>query len=131
MEKEWIVVTTDGKEVKVKDSIMKLFRCLELGEYDGTTIPLDLTESEMNLIVAFGLGHIPQYGYEERPRNTNFLDWEDGFFAGIPDQEQIFKLIMKANQFDKPLLTLTCAYVALLIRGKSPEEIRQAFSKNV
>lgn len=49
-------------------------------------------------------------------------------FVGI-DQETLFELILAANYMDiKPLLDLTCATVASLIKGKSPEEIRKQFN---
>eukprot|EP01039_Chlorochromonas_danica_P003851 gene3851-4208_t len=45
------------------------------------------------------------------------------------DQEILFELILAANYMDiKPLLDLTCATVASLIKGKSPEEIRKQFN---
>jgi S-phase kinase-associated protein 1 len=45
------------------------------------------------------------------------------------DQEKLFELILAANFMDiKPLLDLTCAAVASLIKGKTPEEIRKTFN---
>lgn len=45
------------------------------------------------------------------------------------DQEQLFELILAANYMDiKPLLDLTCATVASMIKGKTPEEIRKTFN---
>merc|ERR1711916_114461 len=44
-------------------------------------------------------------------------------------QETLFELILAANYMDiKSLLDLTCAKVASLIKGKSPEEIRKTFN---
>ena len=41
----------------------------------------------------------------------------------------LFELILAANYMDiKPLLDLTCATVASMIKGKSPEEIRSTFN---
>lgn len=40
------------------------------------------------------------------------------------DQEMLFELILAANYMDiKPLLDLTCAKVASMIKGKTPEQI--------
>ena len=45
------------------------------------------------------------------------------------DQEVIFELILAANYMDiEPLLDLSCAKIACMMRGKSPEEIRQTFN---
>lgn len=53
-------------------------------------------------------------------------EWYATFVA--VDQEILFELILAANYMDiKPLLDLTCATVASLIKGKSAEDIRKQF----
>jgi len=45
------------------------------------------------------------------------------------EQEMLFELILAANYMDiKPLLDLSCAKVASLIKGKTPEQIRKQFN---
>lgn len=45
------------------------------------------------------------------------------------DQETIFRLIIAANKLNiMPLLDLTCAAIACMIKGKSPTEIRAVFN---
>ncbi|CAM9432486.1 unnamed protein product [Ectocarpus fasciculatus] len=45
------------------------------------------------------------------------------------EQDVLFELILAANFMDiKPLLDLTCASVASMIKGKTPEEIRKTFN---
>ena len=45
------------------------------------------------------------------------------------EQEILFELILAANYMNiKPLLDLTCATVASMIKGKTPEEIRKIFN---
>lgn len=50
-------------------------------------------------------------------------------FVDALDQDMLFELILAGNYMDiPPLLDLTCAKVASLIKGKTPEEIRQQFN---
>ena len=52
----------------------------------------------------------------------------DADFVQI-EQEMLFELILAANYMDiKSLLDLTCAKVASMIKGKTPEEIRKTFN---
>jgi S-phase kinase-associated protein 1 len=45
------------------------------------------------------------------------------------EQETLFELILAANYLDiKPLLDLSCATFATLVKGKSAAEIRQQFN---
>ena len=54
-------------------------------------------------------------------------EW-DAAFVDL-EQEALFELILAANFMDiKPLLDLTCAKVASMIKGKTPEQIRQVFN---
>ena len=54
-------------------------------------------------------------------------EWDAKFIE--VDQEVLFELILAANYMDiKSLLDCTCATVASMIKGKSPEEIRQTFN---
>ena len=54
-------------------------------------------------------------------------EWYANFVS--VEQEILFELILAANYMDiKPLLDLTCATVASMIKGKTPEEIRKTFN---
>ena len=54
-------------------------------------------------------------------------EWYATFVA--VDQEFLFELILAANYMDiKPLLDLTCATVASMIKGKTPDEIQKHFN---
>ena len=54
-------------------------------------------------------------------------EWYSAFVS--VEQEVLFELILAANYMDiKPLLDLTCAAVASMIKGKTPEEIRKTFN---
>ena len=68
----------------------------------------------------------------EKPLRSNNLseivpEW-DAKFVDI-EQEVLFELILAANYMDiKSLLDLTCAKVASMIKGKTPEQIRKTFN---
>ena len=52
----------------------------------------------------------------------------DAAFVKV-DQSTLFELILAANYMDiKSLLDLTCAKVASMIKGKTPEQIRKTFN---
>ena len=58
----------------------------------------------------------------------NVVEAWDAEFVEV-DQELLFELILAANYMDiKPLLDLTCAKVASMIKGKTPDEIRKTFN---
>lgn len=53
--------------------------------------------------------------------------WDEQFISQ-GTQEEILELILASNYLDiKSLLELSCAKVATMIKGKSPEEIRETF----
>ena len=68
----------------------------------------------------------------EKPlRSNNLNDVTTAWYAEFVnlDQEVLFELILAANYLDiKPLLELSCAKVASLIKNKSIPEIRKFFN---
>ena len=69
----------------------------------------------------------------EKPLKTSNLsdlvDAYDAKFIDLENLEELFEIILAANYLDiKSLLDLSCAKVASLIKGKSPEEIRKIFN---
>ena len=72
---------------------------------------------------------MPEIGKPLKSANMTEVapEW-DARFCEI-DQEMLFECILAANYMDiKSLLDLTCAKVAALIKGKTPEEIRKTFN---
>ena len=67
-----------------------------------------------------------------KPVKSSMRDIVDEWYVNfleMDNQEQLFKIIMAANYMDiEPLLDLTCASVATIIKGKSPEEVRKIFN---
>mmetsp|Transcript_9835 Transcript_9835/g.26840 ORF Transcript_9835/g.26840 Transcript_9835/m.26840 type:complete len:172 (-) Transcript_9835:467-982(-) len=73
----------------------------------------------------------PMTEIEKPLRSSQMADVVQKWYADFVDIEQVllFELILAANYMDiKPLLDLTCATVASMIKGKTPEEIRQTFN---
>jgi S-phase kinase-associated protein 1 len=68
----------------------------------------------------------------EKPlKSANMAEVVQKWYADFVNVEQVllFELILAANYMDiKPLLDLTCATVASMIKGKTPEEIRKTFN---
>ena len=55
---------------------------------------------------------------------SDLVDAYDAKFIDLENLEELFEIIIAANYLDiKSLLDLSCAKVASLIKGKSPEEI--------
>jgi S-phase kinase-associated protein 1 len=54
-------------------------------------------------------------------------EWDKTFLK--VEQDQLFEIILAANYMDiKDLLDLGCQTVANMIKGRSPEEIRETFN---
>jgi len=63
----------------------------------------------------------------EEKRFTEEISPWDKTFTEV-DHPTLFDLILAANYLDiKPLLDLTCKTVALMLKGKTPDEIRKHF----
>jgi len=73
----------------------------------------------------------PMTEIEKPLKSQNMSDVVQKWYADFVNVEQVllFELILAANYLDiKPLLDLTCATVASMIKGKSPEDIRATFN---
>jgi len=73
----------------------------------------------------------PMTEIEKPLKSANMTEVVQEWYANFAslEQEVLFELILAANYMDiKPLLDLTCARVASLIKGKTPEEIRKTFN---
>lgn len=73
----------------------------------------------------------PMTEIEKPLKSQNMADVVQQWYADYVNVEQVllFELILAANYMDiKPLLDLTCATVASMIKGKTPEEIRTTFN---
>ena len=99
-------------------------------------VPLPNVKSrELAKIVEFCEHHV-DHEVKEIPKplpDGNFdqyvTEWDAAFVARIPQHEELFELIEAAHYMDlKTLMELGAAKVASMIRGKTPEEIRELFN---
>ena len=102
---------------------------------NGQEIPLPNVKSAvLAKVVEFCNYHVtngPMKEIEKPLKSANMAEvvgeWDANFVA--IEQEMLFELILAANYMDiKSLLDLTCAKVASMIKGKTPEEIRKTFN---
>ncbi|KAI9034161.1 Skp1 family, dimerization domain-containing protein [Hyaloraphidium curvatum] len=64
---------------------------------------------------------------DTRKRSDDIEEWDADFVK--VENDQLFELILAANYMDiKPLLDLGCKTVANMIKGKTPEQIREMFN---
>jgi S-phase kinase-associated protein 1 len=127
----------DGVTIEVKKDIAmhsELIQTMWSGDQTETEIPLPNVRGEiLKKVVEFMEYHHenPMKEIEKPLKSANMrdvvLEW-DATFVEV-DQEMLFELILAANYMDiKPLLDLTCAKVASMLKGKTPEQIRKQFN---
>jgi len=125
----------EGFSIPKKVAIMsELVKTMAEGDKEESTIPLPNVKSNVlqKVIQYMEYHHHSQPKEIEKPlKSANMSEvvsqW-DAEFVEV-DQEMLFELILAANYMDiKPLLDLTCAKVASMIKGKTPEQIRKTFN---
>jgi len=112
----------------------ELVKTMAEGDKEENEIPLpNVKSSVLKKVVEYMKYHADNPAKEiEKPlKSANMAEvvsqW-DADFVDV-DQEVLFELILAANYMDiKPLLDLTCAKVASMIKGKTPEAIRKTFN---
>lgn len=106
----------------------------ESSEDELNEIPLPNVKAHvLEKVISFCQHHSeePMTEIEKPLKSQNMADVVQQWYADYVNVEQVllFELILAANYMDiKPLLDLTCATVASMIKGKTPEEIRQTFN---
>jgi S-phase kinase-associated protein 1 len=101
---------------------------------DVKEIPLPNVKAQvLRKVIEFCEHHLqePMTEIEKPLKSNNMSDVVQKWYAEFVDVEQVllFELILAANYMDiKPLLDLTCATVASMIKGKTPEDIRTTFN---
>ena len=107
----------------------------EDGEETIQEIPLpNIKSTVLAKVVEFCNYHVtngPMKEIERPLKSANMAEvigeWDANFVT--IEQEELFEIILAAQYMDiKSLLDLTCAKVASMMKGKTPEEIRNTFN---
>ena len=112
----------------------ELIKTMLEGDKDEKEIPLPNVKAPiLKKVVEYMNYHVDNQPKEiEKPLKSSVMSevvssW-DADFVDL-EQETLFELILAANYMDiKSLLDLTCAKVASMIKGKTPEQIRKTFN---
>ena len=132
---EITLLSCDGKSFKVKVQVAEMSETVKhLIEDTGIEMPIPLpnvTGKILEKVIEYSTHHTenPTKGEngENLEQNTEDITPWDKNFVNV-EQATLFELILAANYLDiKCLLELTCKTVANMIKGKTPEEIRQTF----
>jgi len=127
----------DGQVFKVSKDVAiqsALIKTMWNGDKSETSIPLPNVRGQiLKKVITYMQYHHknPPKEIEKPLKSANMREvvseWDANFVE--VDQETLFELILAANYMDiKSLLDLTCARVASMIKGKTPEEIRKRFN---
>lgn len=145
MEGNCVLISMEGSKVEVSKNVACMSVLVkemldeggdeddEDGE-DSNEIPLPNVKKEiLDKVIEFCTHHVSNSMIEiEKPLKSNVMkeivsEW-DADFVDI-EQQVLFDLVLAANYMDiRSLLDLACAKVASMIKGKSPEQIRETFS---
>lgn len=131
------LVSQEGEKFQIvmKVALMsELVKTMAEGDTEEKEIPLPNVKAEvLKKVVEYMKYHSDNPPREiEKPLKSASMQevvsqWDADFVE--VDQELLFELILAANYMDiKPLLDLTCAKVASMIKGKTPEQIRKTFN---
>ena len=123
--------SSDGEIFLVDVEIAKQ-SVLLLGMDDGDeeVVPLpNVNSAILKKVIQWASYHKddPPLPENKEKRTDDICSWDADFLK--VDTGTIFELIMAANYLDiKGLLDVTCKTVANMIKGKTPEEIRETFN---
>jgi S-phase kinase-associated protein 1 len=134
MSKEGDPFPVDIEVAKMSELVKSMLEDIEEGDEEVTEIPLPNVKSQILKKVIDFCQHYkeePMNEIEKPLKSSEMSEVVQRWYADFVAVEQpvLFELILAANFMDiKPLLDLTCATVASMIKGKTPEEIRQTFN---
>lgn len=121
-------------DVATMSELVKTMFDFEQPEDEVQEIPLpNVKSSILSKVIDFLIQYKkdPMFEIEKPLKSSNINEVVQEWYADFVnvDQEILFELINAANFMDiKPLLDLTCATIASMIKEKTPEEIRRHFN---
>jgi S-phase kinase-associated protein 1 len=125
----------DGEEFEIEEDVAIQSQTIQHMMEDGCAdngIPLPNVDSRtLSKVIEYCKHHVAEAGASSAASDNNkgeeVKTWDAQFME--VDQATLFDLIMAANYLNiKGLLDLTCQTVANMIKGKTPEQIRQTFN---
>ncbi|KAK8477249.1 hypothetical protein V6N13_027833 [Hibiscus sabdariffa] len=129
--KKIILMSSDHETFEVDEAVVlqsqTIKNMIEDNCADGK-IPLpNITGKTLSKVLEYCKKHAEAEVAADKEGNSEELKVWDGEFLNV-DQGTLFDLIMAANFLDiKELLDLTCQAVAYMLKGKTPEQIREIF----
>lgn len=114
--------------------LSELVKTMAEGDAAETKIPLPNVKSAVLAKIIQFMKHCadtPPTDIEKPLKSANMAECVQQWYADYVDvdQEMLFDIILGANYMDiKALLDLSCAKVASMIKGKTPEQIRKTFN---
>jgi len=134
------LISQEGESFDVQLGVAKMSELVKTmvdedqDENEAQEIPLPNVKSAILAKVIEFCQHYkvnPMEEIEKPLKSANMHEVVDEWYANYVavEQEILFELILAANYMDiKPLLDLTCATVASMIKGRTTEEIRRQFN---
>ena len=131
------LISQEGSEMEVDADVAQycvLIKSMIEDAGPDEDIPLpNVKKAILEKVIEF-CQHIREQPMEEieKPlKSDNLRDIVPAWYADFVDveQETLFEIVLAANYLDlKPLLELSCAKVASMIKGKSVQEVRTLFN---
>ena len=130
-----IVIALDSYLLPNSENLFNIFILLkDDSDEDVQEVPLpNVTASVLQKVIEFCTHYRedPMNEIQKPLKSSIMSEVVQQWYADFVNVEQpiLFELILAANYMDiKPLLDLTCAAVASMIKGKTPQEIRETFN---
>ena len=124
-----VLVSSDNMEFKVDEDVANKFVTVKnLMEDIGSDGAIPLTEVESKIlekVIVYTKYHL-ENPFTQNEDEKYMTSWDEQFCN--VDRDTIFALVLAANYLDyKELLETTTQKIADMIKGKTPEQIRELF----